>query len=166
MPGQGLAISNKSLFLLAVNLTVMTKMIHSLWAYLVLVLLILAVLNAIRGISSGRKFGVRDFRLSLFTVITTHIQLIIGLVAYYLSNYYATMRNIGMGEVMKNADLRKPLVEHPVMILIAVLLITIGFNRMKRKTTDKGRFSSILVFFGIGLLLILAVIPWNLWFSA
>ena len=76
------------------------------------------------------------------------------------------MRSIGMGEVMKNAELRKPLVEHPVMILIAMILITIGFAKHKKKSTSGGKFRSVAMYYTIALILILAVIPWNLWFSS
>jgi ABC-type branched-subunit amino acid transport system permease subunit len=144
----------------------MTKMIHSFWAYLVLILLIMAVFNAYKGFRSKRTFSTKDLRLSLFTLVASHIQLIIGLVAYYLSNYYATMRSIGMGEVMKNSELRKPLVEHPVMIIIAVTLLTIGFTRIKRKESDRAKFKSIFVYYALALIVILLMIPWDLWFSS
>ena len=144
----------------------MTKMIHSFWAYLVLLLLIISIFNAIKGLRSKRDFTAKDLRISLFTLIVSHIQLVIGLVAYYMSNYYTTMRSIGMGEVMKNSELRKPLVEHPIMIIIAVVLLTIGFSKMKRKETDRGKFKSVLIYYSLALLLILAMIPWDLWFTA
>ena len=143
----------------------MTKMIHSYWAYLVLLILIIAVFNAIIGFTSKKEFKAKDLRISLFALITAHIQLIIGFVAYYTSLYYETMRNVGMGEVMKNSELRKPLIEHPLLILIAIALITIGFSKHKKKTDDTSKFKTIAIFYTIALILILAVIPWNLWFS-
>ena len=75
------------------------------------------------------------------------------------------MRNVGMGEVMKNSELRKPLVEHPIMILIAITLITIGFTKHKKKTTDIAKFKTISFFYTIALLIILGMIPWKLWFT-
>ena len=143
----------------------MTKMIHSYWAYLVLLILIIAVANAIMGLTSKKEFKAKDLRISLFALIASHIQLIIGFIAYYMSSYYETMKSVGMGEVMKNSELRKPLVEHPVMILIAIALITIGFSKHKKKTTDSEKFKTISIFYGIALLIILGMIPWGLWFS-
>ncbi|WP_372768510.1 hypothetical protein [Lutibacter sp.] len=143
----------------------MTKMIHSYWAYLVLIILIAAVVNAAIGLTSKKEFKAKDLRISLFALITAHIQLIFGFIVYYTSTYYETMRSLGMGDVMKNSELRKPLIEHPLMILIAIALITIGFSKHKKKTTDAGKFKTISIFYGIALLLILAVIPWDLWFS-
>ena len=75
------------------------------------------------------------------------------------------MKNVGMGEVMKNSELRKALVEHPVMIIIAITLITMGFSKHKKKETDQSKFKTIAIFYGIALLIILGMIPWSLWFS-
>ena len=143
----------------------MTKMIHSYWAYIVLLILIFAVVNAITGLSSKKEFKDKDLRISLFALIASHIQLIIGFIAFYTSNFYDSMRSLGMGEVMKNSELRKPLIEHPLMIIIAIALITIGFSKHKKKTTDSSKFKTITIFYGIALLLILGMIPWDLWFT-
>jgi len=143
----------------------MTKMIHSYWAYIVLLILIFAVVNAITGLSSKKEFKDKDLRISLFALIASHIQLIIGFIAFYTSNFYDSMRSLGMGEVMKNSELRKPLIEHPLMIIIAITLITIGFSKHKKKTTDSSKFKTITIFYGIALLLILGMIPWDLWFT-
>ncbi|WP_298262608.1 hypothetical protein [uncultured Lutibacter sp.] len=143
----------------------MIKMIHSYWAYIVLIVLIFAVINAFMGLNSKREFKAKDLRISLFTLIASHIQLIIGLVAYYTSSFYDTMRAAGMGEVMKNSDLRKILVEHPLVGIIAITLITIGFSKHKKKNTDTAKFKTIAVFYTIALLLILSRIPWSQWFS-
>ncbi len=143
----------------------MTKIIHSYWAYITLIVLLIAVVNAIIGLISKKEFKAKDLRISLFALITSHIQLIIGFFAYFTSSFYDTMRNVGMGEVMKNSELRKPLVEHPIMILIAIALITIGFSKHKKKTTDIAKFKTISVFYTIALLIILGMIPWVLWFT-
>jgi multisubunit Na+/H+ antiporter MnhB subunit len=143
----------------------MTKMIHSYWAYIVLIILIAAVVNALIGLTSKKEFKAKDLRISLFSLIASHIQLIIGFIAYFTSTFYQSMKSLGMGEVMRNSELRKPLVEHPLMIIIAIALITIGFSKHKKKTTDNSKFKTIAIFYGIALILILAVIPWNLWFT-
>jgi heme A synthase len=143
----------------------MTKMIHSYWAYIVLIVLIFAVVNAFMGLNSKKDFTAKDLRISLFALIASHIQLLIGFVAFYTSDYYVIMREAGMGEVMKNSDLRKILVEHPLVGIIAITLITIGFSKHKKKATSTGKFKTIAVFYVIALLLILSRIPWSQWFS-
>ncbi|SFS43530.1 hypothetical protein SAMN04488006_1348 [Lutibacter maritimus] len=143
----------------------MTKMIHSYWAYIVLIILIFAIVNAIIGLNSKKEFAAKDLKISLFALIASHIQLVIGFIAYYMSDFYLTMRSAGMGEVMKNSDLRKILVEHPLVGIIAITLITIGFSKHKKKATSTEKFKTIAVFYGIALILILSRIPWSQWFS-
>ncbi len=130
-----------------------------------MLILIIAVFNAIIGFTSKKEFKAKDLRISLFALISAHTQLILGFIAYYTSIYYEQMRSLGMGEVMKNSELRKPLIEHPLLILIAIALITIGFSKHKKKTSDAAKFKTIAIYYAIALILILAVIPWNLWFS-
>ena len=143
----------------------MMQTIHSYWAYLVLALLILAALNAITGVTSKREFKDKDLRLSLFTLIVTHIQLLIGLVTFYLSDKYEAMKALGMGAAMKNAELRKLIVEHPLMMLIAIILITIGWSKHKKKDSDTAKFKTIAIFYGLALVLVLSRIPWTNWFN-
>ncbi|WP_245780613.1 hypothetical protein [Lutibacter maritimus] len=140
-------------------------MIHSYWAYIVLIILIFAIVNAIIGLNSKKEFAAKDLKISLFALIASHIQLVIGFIAYYMSDFYLTMRSAGMGEVMKNSDLRKILVEHPLVGIIAITLITIGFSKHKKKATSTEKFKTIAVFYGIALILILSRIPWSQWFS-
>ena len=143
----------------------MIQMLHSGWAYIALLVLIVAVVNAAMGFFSDKEFKEKDLRIPLFTLIVFHLQLIIGLIGYYTSNYYDTMRSVGMGEVMKQPELRLMLVEHPIMMILAIILITMGFSKHKKQLTDKGRFKTILLYYGIALLLVLSRIPWGNWFS-
>src|SRR5690554_3723891 len=98
------------------------KEAHSGWAYLVLILLLVAVINALIGFSSNKVFTAKDRKISLFGLIVTHIQLLLAMFLYFLSPYYNTMKEVGMGEVMKNSDLRLYLIEHPLINLIAIIL--------------------------------------------
>jgi membrane protease YdiL (CAAX protease family) len=143
----------------------MIQMLHSGWAYIALLVLIVAVINAAMGFFSDKEFKEKDLRIPLFTLIVFHLQLIIGLIGYYTSNYYDTMRTVGMGEVMKQPELRLMLVEHPIMMILAIILITMGFSKHKKQQTDKGRYKTILLYYGIALLLVLSRIPWGNWFS-
>jgi len=143
----------------------MIQMLHSGWAYIALLVLVVAVINAAMGFFSDKEFKEKDLRIPLFTLIVFHLQLIIGLIGYYTSNYYDTMRSVGMGEVMKQPDLRLMLVEHPIMMILAIILITMGFSKHKKQVSDKGRFKTIFLYYGIALLLVLSRIPWGNWFS-
>ena len=72
---------------------------------------------------------------------------------------------MGMGEVMKNSTLRSNIVEHPFTMIVAVALITIGYSKHKKKLTSKNKLKTIAIFYTIALILVLAKIPWNVWFN-
>lgn len=140
------------------------KQVHSYWAYLVLIVLIVAVVNAIIGLTSKKEFKSKDLRLGLFTLIFSHIQLLIGLGWYFMSPVYKTMKVTGMGMMMKNAQTRLLAVEHPIAMILAIALITVGWSKHKKQTTDGAKFKTFAIFYGVALLLVLSRIPWNQWF--
>lgn len=137
--------------------------LHSYLAYIVLVILFLAVANAITGLFSNRIFNLeKDFRLSLFALILTHIQLLVGLILYFVSaNGLKAIHEVGMGGL--NSAARLLAVEHPFINIIAVVLITIGWSKHKKVMEAKKKFKTIAIFYGLGLLLILSRIPWSQW---
>ncbi len=139
--------------------------VHSYMAYIVLAVLFLAVVNAVRGLAGNKIFDLhKDFRISLFALILSHIQLLLGLLLFFVSaNGLKAIQALGMGGL--NAPARLLAVEHPAINIVAIVLITIGWSRHKKQTEDKKKFRSIALFYGLGLLFILSRIPWAQWFS-
>jgi Na+/H+-dicarboxylate symporter len=139
------------------------KEIHSYWAYLVLAILIFTVVNAIIGFTQKKEFKDKDLRIGLFALIVSHIQLLIGLVWYFMSPWFDALIN-DTSKVMADKAVRLLAIEHPIMMILAIICITIGWSKHKKKTTDAAKFKTIAIFYGIGLLLILSRIPWSNWF--
>ena len=139
------------------------KNVHSYWAYFLLLVLILAILNAIAGKIKGKDFESRDLRLSLFGLIFSHVQLLIGLILYFVSPWFKQWSNLGMGGVMKDSQTRLFLVEHPITNILAIVLITMGWSLHKRQSDPGKKFLRIAIFYGLGLLLLLSRIPWDSW---
>nr|WP_321245479.1 hypothetical protein [uncultured Psychroserpens sp.] len=140
------------------------KMIHSYWAYLVFIMLVVATFNALIKFFGDKEFHAVDFRISLFTLIVTHIQLLIGIVLFFTSDYLSLISDMGMGEVMKNSALRSNIIEHPFAMIVAVVFITMGYSKHKKKLTSKPKFKMLAIFYTLALILVLAKIPWNVWF--
>ena len=137
----------------------MLTYIHSYWAYIVVIVLILAVINAFIGLFKNKEFLSTDFRLGLFTLIVSHIQFLIGLILYVSQSRYSNM-----GEVMKIKEARLLALEHPVMMILAIVFITIGWSKHKKKKADKAKFKTFAIFYGLALFFVLSKIPWNNWF--
>ena len=131
---------------------------HSGWAYVALLLLLIAVVNAWLAVGSKKGFTKKDRTLALIALIVIHIQLLVGLILYFVS----PLGKQALGNISDSA-LRLTALEHPLINVIAIVLITIGWSKHKKATTNTAKFKSIAVFYTIGLVLILARIPWKLW---
>lgn len=132
---------------------------HSGWAYVALLVLVFAVVNSFLGKSSKKEFTAKDRKISLVALITVHIQLLVGLILYFVSPYGSAAFGL-----MKDAGLRLTSLEHPLVNIIAITLITIGWSKHKKAATSTAKFNNIFLFYGLGLLLILSRLPWKLWF--
>ncbi|HLT33030.1 MAG TPA: hypothetical protein VKZ98_04510 [Aquaticitalea sp.] len=140
------------------------QILHSYWAYLVLLILVLATFNALIKYFGNKEFHAKDFRISLFTLIVSHIQLVLGLVLYFVSPLgFKNLSANGMGGL--DAFSRLLAVEHPFVGILAVILITIGYSKHKKKLTSKPKFKTIAVFYTIALVLVLSRLPWSNWFA-
>tara|TARA_B100001113_G_scaffold132550_1_gene108564 strand:- start:1 stop:438 length:438 start_codon:yes stop_codon:yes gene_type:complete len=138
------------------------KTVHSYWAFLVIIILTLIVINSIIAKFSGRAFNTKDLRLSLFGLIFSHIQLLIGLILYFTSPWFNQFYQIGM-DLLKNAESRLYLIEHPLINIVAIILITLGWSLHKRQLDSSKKFLRIGIFYGLGLIFLLSRIPWDSW---
>ena len=142
------------------------QFIHSYWAYLVLFVLVIATINAIAGYAMNKEYGPKDFRLALFGLIVTHIQFLIGLILWFVSPLgLQNITNNGMGQVMSDSTSRLFAVEHPLVMILTVVFITIGYSKHKKKLVSKPKFKMLMIFYLIGLILLLSRIPWSAWFN-
>ena len=136
------------------------KHFHSYVAYLVLLLLAFAVLHAILSLAQKRPFTATSKKYTLFGLIAAHVQFLFGLLLYFVSPM--GFSNLS-GETMGNSLSRLFVLEHPLMMLIGVVLITIGYSKAKRTADDQRKFKLIAWCYGLGLVLILARVPWQVW---
>lgn len=138
--------------------------LHSFWAYLVVIMIVIAVINALTGLIGKRSFGAWDFRISLFTLIVSHLQLLIGLVLFFVSpkvQWFSS--NVDVSAIMKNDQLRLFNMEHPLLMIIGIVLITIGYSRHKKKLPSASKFKSLFIFYALAMIAFFAMIPWDIW---
>ena len=138
------------------------KEIHSYWAYVVLLILIVAVINTLRGVIQKKEFTDKDLRIGLFALIVSHMQLLIGFGWYFMSPWFKALKTNGAA-VMSDKGVRLLAIEHPITMILAILLITMGWSKHKKKTEALAKFKTLAIFYGLALLLMLSRIPWNNW---
>lgn len=137
--------------------------LHSGVAYLALLSLILVIIYMLIGSLSNREFTEKDRKFALVAFILCHIQLLVGLILYFLSPL--GMEMLKSGSAMSDPAARLLAVEHPVINIIAIVLITIGYSRAKKLNVSRAKFRSIYMMYAIGLVLILSRIPWTAWMN-
>jgi len=128
---------------------------HSGFRWLALILIVMAVIRAGSRMSSKENFEFQTKGTAFFAMILMHIQAALGLVLYFISP------NVQFGSsTMSDSTLRFFAVEHILMMLIAVVLFTMGYSKSKKKTENTSKYKTIFWFYLIGLLVLLAGIPW------
>ena len=144
------------------------KHTHSGLRWVVLILLLYAIYNAFHKKKNSIDYTQGDRKLNLFAMISCHLQLTLGLILYFTNEgIMAAWSNLGA--IMKISAARHMVIEHLFGMLIALVLITIGHSKSKKLTESKAKHNKIFVFYLIGLIIILASIPWpfggwgNLW---
>jgi 4-hydroxybenzoate polyprenyltransferase len=135
----------------------MLKHAHSGLRWVVLILLIYAIYNAFAK-KKGTEYTEGDRKLNLFTMVSAHTMLLIGLIMYFM-NPFIHLAWGHMGEVMHDSAARHMVIEHPIGMLLALVLITIGHSKSK-KAIGGDKHKKIFTFYLIGLIIILASIPW------
>jgi uncharacterized protein YacL len=130
--------------------------VHNLLRWVVLVLLITTLVDSL--VRMYKPFNESDRKLALFTLISVHTQLLLGLVLYAMRAGFWI--NSTTESVMKYAPARFWLVEHLTGMLISVVLITIGYSKAKRQTEKWAKHRMIFFYYLAGFIVILLSIPW------
>lgn len=126
---------------------------HSYNRYIVLILLVAVIVKALSGWLGKKPFDNGDNKVSLFLFIFTHIQLLLGLILYFVSPA------VQFGaDTMKVKEIRYWTVEHIFGMLIAIVLITVARTTMKKMTSAEAKHKRLFIFNLIALVIIIAVI--------
>ena len=136
------------------------KDFHSYVAFLLLVVLMLVIVVAIYGWVKVKPYNKIVSILSLVGLGAAQSQFTIGLILYFISPL--GMSNFS-GDAMKNALSRLYIAEHPLMMLLAIVLVTIGYIKTKKAKDDKSKYKNMAIYYSIGLAFILSRIPWQMW---
>jgi heme A synthase len=131
--------------------------LHSTLAYVLLAGLLISILYFVFAYIQNKKY---NRKMALLGFITSHLQLLVGLIAYFVSP--VGLNNLG-GDAMKDSIQRLYAVEHPLTMIIAIVLVTLGYSKSKKATNDKKANGTVLAYYVIALILILSRIPWHVW---
>jgi hypothetical protein len=135
--------------------------VHSILRWVILLLLVISIIQSLIGWIRRRTLRDSDSKLWLFTMISAHTTLLVGLILLFFGRYGILSSGLPEGvHLMKDSFYRFFWVEHPVAMVIATLLITLGRGVVKKQITDPLKYKKAFWFFLAALIIILATIPW------
>lgn len=133
--------------------------LHSFLRYLLLILLLASIIKSGEAWWKQKEYSSSDNQLALSTTVISHLQLLTGLILYFISPIVETARaDISLS--MKDTLLRFWLTEHPVMAVLSVILITTGRILSKKANESPKKHRYIFIFYLIAGILIWYLIPW------
>lgn len=135
--------------------------LHNLLRWVILILLVLSIAKAYAGWTGKKAFSPGDKKVWLFTMISGHITLLLGLYQVAFGRYGFLTTTLPEGtSFMKDKFFRFYWVEHPVGMVIAIVLLTLGYGMAKKSVSDEVKYKKAFYYFLIALVVILASIPW------
>lgn len=136
--------------------------LHNVFRWIILLLLLIAIIKTFVGMSGNKPFTAGDKKLSLFLMIAAHTTLLLGLYLIFFSprlGIFTTSLPEGT-HLMRDKFYRFFWIEHPVGMLLSVMLITIGRAQTKKNILDVVKHKRAFWFYLLALIIILATIPW------
>ena len=133
--------------------------LHSLFRWLVLVSLVVAIVRAYLGVNQLKPFSKTDNAIRHWTATIAHIQLVLGIILYTKSpiiKYFWKETE----ETSSNWDVAFFAMFHAFLMFSAVVVLTVGSSLAKRKSEDGEKFRTMLIWFSIALFIIFIAIPW------
>lgn len=133
--------------------------LHSVLRWIILILLLVAIYKSYTDRNKAYTAGHK--KTGLFLMIFCDVMLAVGIYQWYAGDWGLKIIQLnGMGEVMKNSVLRFFAIEHTTAMLIAIVLVHIGYSYSKKDISDSQKHKRTLLYFGLALLIILISIPW------
>lgn len=135
--------------------------LHNIMRWIILILLLASIVKAFSGWQGNKTFTRGDKKVWLFTMISAHITLLIGLYQVGFGRYGMFTTTLPEGtSIMKDKFWRFFWVEHPVAMLLAIIFITLAHGMSKKAVPDDVKYKTAFYYFLVALILILAAVPW------
>jgi len=131
--------------------------LHNLLRWVVIIFALLTVIRSLGGLNGRKPFTAGDRKVAMFYMISFDVQLLIGLALYFMNGWFNVLTS---GGVMKIPVQRFFAVEHLAGMLIALVLVHIGYAAIKKPISDAAKFRKLFWYSLISLIIVLAMIPW------
>jgi hypothetical protein len=143
------------------TLYVVSLYVHSWTRWALLLVAVLAIVQAFRGWSGTQLWNEGKATLATAFVHLSSLQLVLGILLYGFLSPVTLTAFSNMGEAMRNSAQRFWAVEHIFIMTIAIAVAHIGAARIRKGADDKAKHRAAAIFFTLSVALIVAGIPWD-----
>ena len=138
-------------------------LIHNILRWILLPLMLFVLVRSYSGWLGSQKYEKIDNATGGALIGLAHLQLLLGLIIYFAVSPWFDMLKVDAGAVMKDPVSRLKAIEHPVTMIIAIVLIQLGRTFSKKLSIDRQKFKTVAIYTTGALILILSrQITWNL----
>jgi hypothetical protein len=128
--------------------------------WVVVIVGVIAVAKFLVGWLGRKDWAAFDARLASIFPVTIDIQLLLGLLLYFVLSPITTGALRDFGGAMRNSVVRFYSVEHIFMMLIALIVAHIGSALIKKRSDSTAKFRIGMIFFLSAMIIIFLAIPW------
>ena len=134
--------------------------VHNILRWVVVLLAIWALARAYFGWLGRRDWTVNDRRAGSFYSISLDVQLLIGLILYFLLSPITRQALSNLAAAMGNDTLRFFGLEHILYMVAAVILAHVGTATSRRAEEATAKHRRAAIWFTLSVLAILLGMPW------
>ena len=131
--------------------------IHSILRYFVLIFTLITAVQSLMGMMGKKEFGKGNRKTALFMLISCDLQLLVGLAVFYLNGHILMLKK---GEAVANHYSRFYTIEHPIGMILGIILVHMGYNVTKKIMDSDRKFKRLFWFSFIALVIFIAQTPW------
>lgn len=135
--------------------------LHNILRWVVVITALYALFRSLSGFLGNNSWTGADRKAGMFFSMSLDVQLLVGLILYFIFSPLSKQFLANMGDAMSNAELRFFGMEHLVLMLVAVMLAHIGNASGKKDIPDKDKFKRASLFFTLAVVAIVLGTPWG-----
>jgi hypothetical protein len=132
---------------------------HSILRYFILFFAVVVAVQSLIGMMGKKEFKKPNKIAALMLMIFCDMQLLVGIILYY--TFVIASGMLSAGNVMKDAGPRFWAVEHAFGMIVAIVLVHVGYATAKKNIDSEKKFKRLFWCSFIALALFVAMIPWE-----
>jgi hypothetical protein len=126
---------------------------HMVWRWVLLAAGLAVVVKALLGWLGKKPWSKLDDQLGMLYTITVDVQFLLGLILWFVGPFRIT----NAGALMSNPLGRFYIIEHPLMMFVALVLAHIGRSRSRKAESDVQKHRTAFIFYLLSFLFIVLI---------